>query len=152
RLFAMTDMMEWPVEWLKVTSASFRLLSTSQMSASPWTKRINVYGPHQQLWVAKMVLIPLADDYPFRISAFLDRLGGMAGLIRIGDPARRRPYYNRLQTASSQTFSDGTTFTDGTGFSSELLPPTAYVNTAALKGDINVVVGGLPESTARGVR
>lgn len=148
----MTEMLEWPDSWLQVTSASFRLLSASQMSASPWTKRINVYGPHQQLWIAKMVLIPLAGDYPFRISAFLDRLGGMAGLIRIGDPSRRTPYYNKLQTASSQTFSDGTTFTDGTGFSSELLPPTAHIEAAAYKGDVNVVIGGLPASAARALR
>ncbi len=145
-------MMEWPDSWLKVTSASFRLMSASQMSASPWTKRINVYGPHQQMWVAKMVLIPLSEDIPFRISAFLDRLGGMAGLIRIGDPSRRMPYFNKLQMPGSETFSDGTTFTDGTGFSAGLLPPTAFIAQAASKGEVNTIIGGLPASTIRALR
>lgn len=148
----MTTVYDWPLEWYLATTTSFTLQSRSQNAQSPWTSRRSVYGPHAQFFVCKMSLMPLADPLPFLVEAFFDRLDGTKGLMRIGSVARRQPRYNIEATAALQAFSDGTTFTDLTGFSSGLLPPTAFVATAALRGSPNLVIGGLLASVSQALR
>jgi hypothetical protein len=87
------------------------------------------------------------DTWP-QMDAFFSRLGGQAGLIRMGDPSRTQPRYNRLLVPPFSTFTDGSAFTDGSGFASSLLPPTCFLASAANRGDNSVVIGGLPVSTA----
>ncbi|WP_315833892.1 hypothetical protein [Bradyrhizobium prioriisuperbiae] len=81
-----------------------------------------------------------------KVSAFFSRLGGQAGLLRIGHSIRLRPQYSRAANKTTEFFSDGTGFTDGTGFVSGLLPPQVFMAASARRGDKSVTIGGLPVS------
>jgi hypothetical protein len=144
----MTDIYDYPREWWRFTTVAFQLRSSSQISARPWAGGNSIYGPHVQVWMPKLTAsIQDIDVWPL-MDAFFSRVGGQAGLIRMGDPSRTSPRYNRALTPSSAAWSDGTTFTDGSGFASSLLPPTCFLSSAANRGDKSVVIGGLPVSTA----
>lgn len=146
----MTAIYEYPREWYRFTQLSFQLRSASQISPRPWAGGNSVYGPHAQLWMPKLTATMQQQDTWPQIDAFFSRLGGQAGLLRIGDASRLQPRFNRAIAASAGLpFSDGSTFTDGSGFLSGLLPPTCVLAAAASRGDIAVVVGGLPVSTPR---
>jgi len=145
-----TEIYEYPREWYRFTQLSFQLRSMSQVSPRPWAGGNSIYGPHAQLWMPKLTgTIQEQSVWP-EIDAFFSRLGGQAGLLRIGDASRLQPRFNRaLASGVGQPFSDGSTFTDGSGFLSGLLPPTCILAAAASRGDLSVVIGGLPVSTAR---
>lgn len=143
---------EWPQEWYRFTTTSFPLRAKSQLSSRPWTGGASIYGPHVQFWNPSFAAT-VTDKFLWqKVAAFISRLGGQAGLLRIGHAIRLRPQYNRELQAASQTWSDGATFTDGSGFASGLLPPTAFVLQAAARGAIAVQIGGLPASIARALR
>lgn len=143
----MTVVYQWPKEWYVFTQQSFPLRSKSQVSSRPWAGGNSIFGPHAQLWMPTMSGV-VKEKYEWQnISAFISRLGGQAGLLRIGHSIRLRPQYSRANAPGSRsTWSDGSSFTDGSGFSSGLLPPTAYVSAPASRGDNNVQIGGLPAS------
>lgn len=143
---------EWPQDWYRATTSSLFLQSRSQSLQSPWTTRRSVYGPHAQFWVLKIGLVNLADPMLSQVGAFFSRLDGTAGRMRIGSMSHRYPQYNKEVVETLQTFSDGRIFTDGTGFSSGLLPPTAFVALAALRGQKNLQIGGLLPSITRALR
>lgn len=86
------------------------------------------------------------------MEAFFAELGGQAGKMRIGDPARLAPQWNAATAPVTSAWSDGTSFDTGTGWNSSPLPPTIYVAESAARGDTSVVVGGLPVSTSRVIR
>jgi hypothetical protein len=142
----MTEIYEYPKEWYRFTKQTFVLRSKSQVSARPWAGGNSVYGPHVQMWMPQFSGVVTEKFLWQKVSAFFSRLGGQAGLIRMGHGLRLRPQYNRANRASSQAFSDSTTFTDGTGFLSGLLPSTAYVLARASRGDMTIQIGGLPAS------
>lgn len=148
----MTEIYEYPREWYQFTQVSFQLRSASQISPRPWAGGNSIYGPHAQVWMPQLVATEKDVDVWPSIDAFFSRLGGQAGLLRIGDPSRLIPQYNRALIASVATWSDGSTFTDGTGFVSGLLPPTCYIASAASRGDKSVVIGGLPVSLSRALQ
>jgi hypothetical protein len=148
----MTQIYEYPLEWYRFTTQTFPLRSRSQVSARPWSGGNSVYGPHAQIWTPQFSAT-IAEKYLWqKVSAFFSRLGGQAGLIRMGHGLRLRPQYNRASTAGSETWSDGSLFTDGTGFVSGLLPPTAYVLTAVARGDMTIQIGGLPANVTDALR
>lgn len=144
----MTEIYSYPIEWWRFTQVSFQLRSASQISARPWAGGNSIYGPHVQIWMPKLTATVQNVDLWPQMDAFFSRLGGQAGLLRMGDPSRTSPRYNRLLVPPFATWSDGSTFTDGSGFASSLLPPTCFLAVAANRGDKNVVIGGLPVSVA----
>src|SRR6185437_3793095 len=148
----MTAIYEYPIEWYKFTKQTFPLRSRSQVSARPWAGGNSVYGPHVQLWMPSFSAIVTEKYLWQKVSAFFSRLGGQAGLIRISHGLRLRPQYNRENSAGSETWSDGSHFTDGTGFVSGLLPSTAFVLTAASRGDTTIQIGGLPPFITNALR
>lgn len=148
----MPDIWSWHFDWWRATSSTVRLRASSQVSRSPWTGRRNVYGPHVQVWVARVTLTEAEAPLWFELDAFVSRLGGQGGLIRIGDFARTRPQRDIDAATSSERFSDGTFFDDGSGFLSGPLPPTIHVTAAAAKGAGALQVGGLPASESRVLR
>lgn len=148
----MTEIYTYPVDWYRFTQLSFQLRSSSQVSARPWAGGNSVYGPHVQLFMPKLTATTRNVDIWPEMDAFFSRLGGQAGLLRIGDPSRRTPQYNSALVASVANFSDGSNFSDGTGFISGLLPSTCFVGAAASRGDKYVVISGLPVSTSRAMR
>lgn len=147
----MSDVYEFPREWYEFTSVRFQLRSMSQTSTRPWAGGSNVYGPHAQMWMPKFTVGVQNEDVWPAMDAFFSRLGGQAGLIRVGDATRLQPQYNRA-LAGSQPWSDGTTFTDGTGFLDGLLPSSGYVVSPASRGSRAVVIGGLLPSLAPALR
>ncbi|TAK50234.1 MAG: hypothetical protein EPO23_03240 [Xanthobacteraceae bacterium] len=149
----MTDVWEWPRAWYRVTSSVFQLKKVALAAPHRWTGAASVYGPISQLWTAKLSLTAQDwDDQGQAMAAFLDRLGGQAGLMRIGDVARQIPLRDRASVAASEAWSDGSHFGDGTGWVSGLLPPTVSLDAAAAKGVTYIVVAGLPASEARVLR
>jgi len=149
----MPNIWEWPREWYAFVTARYYLRSRSQASVSPWTGRRNVYGPHSQLWVAEVTMNDQDAPVPFAIEAFLERLGGSAGLVRMSSPMQRSPQWNQETAGTIQPWSDGTFFTDGTGWLSGLLPPYVVVRSAETIGATSVVIGGdLPVSSQRVLR
>lgn len=144
----MTEIYSFPREWWHFTNVSFQLRSASQISPRPWAGGNSIYGPHAQIWMPKLTVSTQDIDTWPQMDAFFSRLGGQSGLMRMGDPSRTSPRYNRLLVPPFATWSDGSSFTDGTGFASSLLPPTCFLTSAANRGDKSVVIGGLPASTA----
>ncbi len=150
----MTAIYEYPKEWYRFTTQTFPLRASSQVSARPWAGGNSIYGPHVQVWMPKFSGI-VKDKFLWQqVSAFFSRLGGQAGLLRMGHGLRLQPQYNRelLGQAQADGFSDGSHFTDGSGFVSGLLPPTTFLAIAAARGDISVTIGGLPVSITNGLR
>lgn len=147
-----TDIFEYPREWYSFTTVRFQLRSMSQVSSRPWSGGNSVYGPHAQLWMPKLTAATQDAEVWQPMDAFFSRLGGQAGLIRIGDPSRLVCQFNRENTASQEQWSDSTFFTDGTGFVSGLIPPTAFITTAVDRGENAIIIGGLPVSTSRALR
>lgn len=149
----MTDVWEWPSEWHRFTSWSFQLKKISIAAPHRWTGAVSAYGPVAQLWTAKMTMATQEWDVDGQaMSAFFDRLGGQGGLMRIGDPARRKPLRDRGIAVASESWSDATLFSDGTGWESGMLSPTVHLDAAASSGDTHIVVAGLPVSEAAVLR
>jgi hypothetical protein len=143
---------EWPRDWYQFTNVTFPLRASSQTSPRPWAGGNNVYGPHVQMWLPKLTVSVQVDPVWQAMAAFFSRLGGQAGLLRIGHVTRTSPQYNRSFLPGREAWSDGTFFDDGTGFVSGLLPPTAFVLEAAMRGAIFLKIGGLPASINRALR
>src|ERR1700730_13813910 len=144
----MPEIYDFPREWWHFTAVTVPLVSRRQIPPGPWAGGNSIYGPHAQIWMPKLTAsIQDIDTCPL-MDAFFSRLGGQAGLLRMGDPSRISPRYNRLLVPPFASWSDGSTFTDGSGFASSLLPPTCFLSSAANRGDTSVVIGGLPVSTA----
>ncbi len=143
----MTAVHDFPREWYGFSKVTFRLLSRSQTANRPWLAGKSVYGPHAQLWVADLTMIQQEDPQRQKIAAWFTRLDGQAGLLRISDPSRLRPWHDRNVAVTRETFSDGSVFSDSTGFEDDTLPPDLYVVEAASRGDNYLVLGGLPAST-----
>ena len=142
----MTDIFEFPREWYQFSRLSFQLVSRSQVSPRPWAGGNSVYGPHAQIFMPKLTVVSQDVDVWPAMDAFFSRLGGQAGLIRIGDASRLVPQLNR-GPSGQQYFSDGSTFTDGTGFASGVLPPTCFLAAPTSRGEQQVTIGGLPASS-----
>ncbi len=144
---------QFPSDWYSFSRGIFRLQARSQTTARTWIGGKSVYGPHAQIWLAQLTLSlqdwDAAGQY---IAAFFSRLDGQAQLMRIGDPARRMPQYNRLIASTKAPWSDSTFFTDGSGWATGALPDTCFLSSAASHGDNFIVLGGLPASTSRALR
>lgn len=97
-------------------------------------------------------MTPMAEFRWEPVSAFFSEVGGQAGRIRIADPRRRRPQYNREATFAQSPWSDDTFFSDGTGWVDGGVPVTFHIDRFAARGATYVVVGGLPASVQRLLR
>jgi hypothetical protein len=150
----MASIFEWPRDWYQFSTVTLRLRARSQTSDRPWAGTRSVLGPHAQVWIGSFAAIAQdLDDGPGQsMIAFFSRLAGQSGLLRIGDPSRRAPHFNRTAAFGRESWSDNTFFDDGRGWLSGLLPDFAYLANAAAAGDRFVVIGGLPASTARALR
>lgn len=149
----MENIWEFPREWYRFTTAKFYLRSRSQSSASPWTGRRNVYGPHAQFWVAELAMANVEPQISFAIEAFFERIGGSAGLIRMGSPMQPEPQWNAELLASDGPWSDGTAWSDDTLWLDGMLPPMIHVGSAESHGATSAIVAGeLPASTPRVLR
>jgi len=148
-----TPIWEFPCEWYRFATAKCYLRSRSQASISPWTGRRNVYGPHAQFWVIEVSMVNIDAPLSFQIEAFLERVGGSSGLIRMGSPMQPEPQWNMDIQGIDQAFADGTLWSDGTGWVEGMLPPKISVIAPEVHSAASAVLGGgLPLSTERVLR
>lgn len=120
-------------------NGSFRLVSISQTSASPYTGSIKGVSL-AQIWMARFEIDPRTLANATDLQGFIESLEGPTNPVRLFD--RWRPYPLALKGEVSG-FSDGTFFDDGTGFTDGWSPA---IVTAAARGERRVHVSGLPES------
>lgn len=144
----MTTIYQFPTSWYRFVSRRFPLSTASQVTPMPLLGIKKVARGASQLWQCQLSMAVQADPDWQEIEAFFHRLDGQSGAIRIGDPFRRRPWYNRNLAATQTIFSDGTTFTDGTGFADGYLPPFVTAYATAAKGASFVTMAGFPASIA----
>lgn len=143
----MTTIWEWPKEWRGTTESKFRLMPASLHSVSPYTGVGSIYGPQVQKFRAELTFPRMKAPQHRRVQAFVTRLRGMSGFIRIVDYHRMKPAYDQFVASPTQeSWSDGTTFTDGTGWVSGYLPPFVTVDESAEEGADSIVIRGMPAS------
>ena len=123
-----------PEDIVRVAERSFRLAATNLSSQGLFGGQVLTYGPVAQRWVASLEFAPMARARWQAWDGILAGLGGQTGLVRAGDPARRRPYYDSLATVGGANWDDGTGWDDGTSWSEGTLPPTVAVGAAAARG------------------
>lgn len=138
----------WPRDLWHSAEPAFDLKPFSLSAVSPYVGSRSVSGPVVQLWSIEFTSTVREPRDWRRMSAILNRSAGMAGLIRIGDPKRIEPYYNKITTPSAEAWSDATLWDDGTGFLSGLIPPTATVGAAQAAESETLLIYGLPASLA----
>lgn len=145
---------DFPVEWYELlVTQKMPLRSLNQAAATTWNGAgQGIIGPHTQIWTTDLSFRPMYDPIQQDVDAWVSRLRGRAGVARIGNALRQRPWYDRSITASLATFSDGTRFTDGSGFASGYLPPEVFVFATASKGQRFLTLGGFPASTPNVLR
>lgn len=158
---ATPNVYDFPREWHKfIITQKFDLRSVNQSAPLPWSGAGQaISGPHTQMWLSTITFAPISDVMDTTLGpvlqdmdAFFARLRGRAGVLRMFNAARTKPWYDRNLTAGTSNWSDGSTFTDGSGFSSGFLPPEVYVTTAAAKGARYLTLGGLPASLPSALR
>lgn len=97
-------------------------------------------------WLLSLRLAPLSPATRAReMMAFLSRLDGGVGLVRIGDPLRCIGLGAGQQADGPETWSDGTLFDDATGWSSTGIS-MGRIAAAAERGDEFITVDRLPSA------
>ncbi len=148
---------DWPKCWRATTQSQFYLASSSLSSKSPYTGQLTVYGPAVQVWTAKLTFPRMkADDDRMswrEVQAFVSRLKGISGMLRIVDYHRMKTAYDQYAVdPAEQNWSDGTPFSDGHGWVEGFLPPTIEADDAAEEGATSLVVRGLPVNLDKPLR
>lgn len=143
----MVDVFTWPAEWLRSTDIKFYARPNSLSSTQSATGTRSVYGPLVQVWMCEIASIPITDERSIRfMEAFLAKLGGIAGLIRIGHPARGLPYAVRQAAIAANGWNDGSNWVDGSQWFGGVLPATVSIVTAAPRGAMSLTLQGFPHS------
>lgn len=135
-----------PASRIKGVQGRFRLRPASLSSAQPFSGTRSVYGPIQALWAFDVSTAKMARRDWQWFSARFARAGGTAGLVRTGDPWRRRPLFDTLVDQTRTGFTDGTEFDDDTGFVDGYLPPFGIVDDAEVAGATSLIIAGLTPS------
>jgi hypothetical protein len=143
---------DWPKKHRGTTESQFYLAPTSLSSTSPYTGQQTAYGPQVQRWTAKLTFPTMRAPDWRPVQAFITRLRGISGAVRMVDYHRMRPARDAFDAvATFQNWSDGTTWSDGKGWASGYLPPFIICDEAADEGDDSIVVRGLPVSSSETV-
>lgn len=136
---------DWPAKHRGTIDSQFYLAPSSLSSASPYTGQQTPYGPQVQRHVAKLTFPTLQAPAWRPLQAFITRLRGISGAVRMVDYHRMRPARDQFDAVlTRQNWNDGTTWSDGTGWSSGYLPPFIACDVATDEGADSMVVRGLP--------
>jgi hypothetical protein len=148
---ASPDVYDWPRDWYQyIVTQKFNLRSLNQAAGVGWGGAGQAISSlATQLWLSDVTMAPMQDPILQDMDAFFARLRGRSGVMRIGNALRPAPWHDRSLVAGTSLWDDGSTFTDGSGFTSGLLPPEVYVQTAAAQGASYIVLGGFPVSLSR---
>lgn len=143
----MQTIWEWPYEHQSTSGSQFYLLPSSLNSGSPYTGQSTIYGPQVQRWTAKLTFPNMMPKKWRPLQAFVTRLRGMKGLVRMIDYQRMRPYYDQyVVKPTEENWSDGLPWNDDKGWVSGYLPPYIIADEAAEEGATSLVVRGLPSN------
>ena len=123
-----------PRDLVRVRERSFRLAASNLVSRGLMGGHILTYGPVSQRWVAALEFAPMRRARWQDFDGLIAGLGGQAGLVRVGDPYRRRPFHDTAATITGASWDDGTGWDDGASWSEGTLPPTVAVGAAAARG------------------
>jgi len=140
----MTTIYQFPTSWYRFVTRKFPLSTVSQTTPLPLLGIKKASRGSAQLWQCQLSMAVQADPDWQEIEAFFHRLDGQSGALRIGDPFRRRPWYNRNLRAPQTGFS----FDDDEGFADGYLPPFVTAYAAATRGASFVTMAGFPVSIA----
>lgn len=138
----------WPEARRAFTSGRFTLQTASLSSRSPFTPTRNTSLAFQ-FWRADYVYEPARGPSEWQdADAFFARLSGDVNVLRIGDPLRCGPKYNRRNKKAAESWSDNTNWSDGYGWSDGYIPPTAQLSAAVERGGTSIPIEGLIASVA----
>lgn len=142
--------MEWPRAWhAEVATGSFTLSSKNLVSQNPFTRRLSVSGPINQLFMVKLQLTTQVYETWIEMEGFLAEAAGTAAIIRMADFGRLAPRWNKINRGTVSYWTDGgspaveSTWSDGSGWVAGLLPPYLHVYEDAPKGATSIVIAGL---------
>lgn len=143
---------DYPHEWYKFVSSRFQVRSVGLGFRPIFRQTQKTVRLIEQFFVADFVQRPEVGPHKWQgKEAFFARLDGEANFIRIGDPLRCAPLYNRTLRRvglTAQPWSDGTWFNpDNTGWVEGGVPEYATLAQSAVRGGNWLVIGGLPAST-----
>jgi len=155
----MVTIITWPAD-AHVAQRSFQLKSRNFRSGGYLSGDMRSSGPVSQRFEAKITL-PTMDHVaqvnadPARanaswriVSGILSGIRGTSGFIRMGDRARRGPYFNLVNAPVGASWDDLSTWDNGALWEGGYLPSYVHVDVLAARGDNSVVLAGLPVSTA----
>lgn len=135
--------------------STFYLSQSAIDNPSPWTGERTPYGPFAQIHIAE--ISPAATKGPAKANdgevtwrewqAFMTRMRGTSGLLRIVDYFRMKPIYESKHGQTQSNWGDGSGWSDGTKWTQGSLPPYVTFDAAAKEGDNSIVLRGLPVDT-----
>lgn len=143
----MPDIYDWPHEWHKFTSTQFTLRTVAFGSRSVTSPRRNTRLAYQAFFVQGTYKSERGPSGWQDKEAFFSRLDGEAGLFRLFDSLKCQPHFNRNNFPAGLTWSTALAWSDNaTWVSNALIPPTAVLASAALRGAKYLELSGLPAS------
>lgn len=133
---------EWPREHRGTIDSTFDLVPTNLSSRSPYTQQRTAYG-QSKMFVAKLTFPTKRGPEWRSLKAFVTRLDGISGLLRIVDYHRMKPAWDQFEAKPTlENWSDGTGFQWVSGY----MPPFVTVDEAAEEGADSVVLRGFEPS------
>lgn len=143
---------EWPRPWYQFINSEFDIMTYALGQVSTFRRGARSARLIEQVWTAQYTAKPTRGPSKWQgQSAFFARLGGDVNFMRIGDPLRCAPLYNRIPANKPipDPFSDNTYFSDTTGWVDGAVPPTATIDQSERRGSNNLILGNLPPSVER---
>jgi len=140
---------EYPRGWYEFTASKFQLRTVGLTYRPVFRQTQKTSRLIEQFFAADYVQKPSRGPSSWQEKeAWFALLEGDTNYLRISDPLRCVPLYNRIKAnrPQPQPFGDGTWFTDGTGWVDGAVPEFATLTAGALRGDEWATIGGLPES------
>jgi hypothetical protein len=140
---------EWPQALRGTTESQFYLAPSSLSSVSPYTGQQTAYGPQVQRWMANLTFPALRPEQWRPLTAFMSRLRGITGMVRMVDYHRMKPAIEQFGgPAAQQLWADGRPWSDGSLWSAGVLPPYVVAGEAAPEGADSLVLRDLPAGLA----
>jgi hypothetical protein len=142
----MTTIYDWPTAIVNPETRRFRLRAFNSFSVASQTQEMVRGGLMVQRFETQVAFPILSEEDWREVDGLFAALRGIDGFVRLWDPARTEPYYNKLVTETKATWDDGAHFSDGSDWVGGKLPPFVSVAETRGRGKRNVVLKGFPPS------
>jgi hypothetical protein len=131
---------------------SFRVRPFNIQSMGSQTRELIPGGLMVARWEVKMTMPDFEEARWREHDGLITELEGINGRIRLFDPARKEPMYNRTVTQTEENWDDDTPFDDNIGWGTGPLPPYVYLAETVSRGDNYMRLGGFPASIEGALR